>query len=96
MYIHYRNSITGDVDKAKASVHVAIYLSDDINVINDVIGWIYFAAWSVSFYPQVYENYRRKRYVKTNFFCPMLKNYLYNSHLKHFFKFILQRGWFKF
>ena len=76
MYIHYRNSITVDVDKAKASVHVAIYLSDDINVINDVIGWIYFAAWSVSFYPQVYENYRRKRYVKTNFFCPMLCRYI--------------------
>ena len=68
MHIHYRNSITGEVDKAKASVHVAIYLSDDINVLNDVIGWIYFAAWSVSFYPQVYENYRRKRYEKTNSF----------------------------
>ena len=80
MYIHYRNSITGDVDKAKASVHVAIYLSDDINVINDVIGWIYFAAWSVSFYPQVYENYRRKRYRKTNLYVPFNygKNHLYN------------------
>ena len=68
MHIHYRNSITGEVDKAKASVHVAIYLSDDINVLNDVIGWIYFAAWSVSFYPQVYENYRRKRYKNELFF----------------------------
>ena len=73
MHIHYRNSITGEVDKAKASVNVAIYLSDDINVLNDVIGWIYFAAWSVSFYPQVYENYRRKRYGKTNCFCPVYK-----------------------
>ena len=75
MHIHYRNSITGEVDKAKASVHVAIYLSDDINVLNDVIGWIYFAAWSVSFYPQVYENYRRKRYKKRLLF------YLYNSSI---------------
>ena len=83
MHIHYRNSITGEVDKAKASVHVAIYLSDDINVLNDVIGWIYFAAWSVSFYPQVYENYRRKRYEKTNSF--LLNNtQITNHYLKHF------------
>ena len=98
MHMYCRNSITGEVDKAKASVHVAIYLSDDINVLNDVIGWIYFAAWSVSFYPQVYENYRRKRYKKrTLFYLYSCITHLYNQYLKHFFlNFILQRGWFKF
>ena len=24
-------------------------------------GWIYFAAWSCSFYGQLYENYKQKR-----------------------------------
>ncbi|RKP15396.1 PQ loop repeat-domain-containing protein [Piptocephalis cylindrospora] len=29
-------------------------------VFSAVLGWIYFAAWSISFYPQVWLNYRRK------------------------------------
>ena len=33
-----------------------------LNILSDVVGWIYFIAWSVSFYPQIYENWRRKRY----------------------------------
>ena len=31
-------------------------------IINAVIGWMYFVAWSISFYPQVYINWKRKRY----------------------------------
>ncbi|KAK9723071.1 hypothetical protein K7432_002178 [Basidiobolus ranarum] len=29
-------------------------------VISQIIGWIYFLAWTVSFYPQLIQNYRRK------------------------------------
>ncbi|KAH8313653.1 hypothetical protein KR067_009714, partial [Drosophila pandora] len=32
-----------------------------------VFGWIYFAAWSVSFYPQIWINYRRKSVEGLNF-----------------------------
>ncbi|ALC46072.1 CG17119 [Drosophila busckii] len=32
-----------------------------------VFGWIYFVAWSVSFYPQIYENFRRKSVEGLNF-----------------------------
>lgn len=35
--------------------------SNVISIINQVIGWIYFVAWSISFYPQVITNWRRKR-----------------------------------
>lgn len=35
--------------------------SSVISIINQVIGWIYFVAWSISFYPQVIMNWRRKR-----------------------------------
>lgn len=28
----------------------------------DVIGWIYFFAWSISFYGQIYTNYKVKKY----------------------------------
>ncbi|XP_040605042.1 cystinosin isoform X2 [Mesocricetus auratus] len=38
-----------------------------ISIINQVIGWIYFLAWSVSFYPQVIQNWRRKSVVGLSF-----------------------------
>uniref|UniRef100_A0A1D2A396 Cystinosin-like protein n=1 Tax=Auxenochlorella protothecoides TaxID=3075 RepID=A0A1D2A396_AUXPR len=31
-----------------------------LNIVSPIIGWTYFAAWSVSFYPQVWLNYTRK------------------------------------
>lgn len=31
--------------------------------ISAILGWVYFAAWSISFYPQLYTNYRRKSVV---------------------------------
>lgn len=31
------------------------------------MGWIYFAAWSVSFYPQIFINFKRKSVVGLNF-----------------------------
>nr|CAD7407029.1 unnamed protein product [Timema cristinae] len=38
-----------------------------IALISVIVGWIYFAAWSVSFYPQIYVNWRRKSVVGLNF-----------------------------
>ncbi|XP_046849782.1 cystinosin-like [Xenia sp. Carnegie-2017] len=36
-------------------------------IVNIVIGWIYFVAWSISFYPQVYINWSRKSVIGLNF-----------------------------
>lgn len=41
--------------------------SDTIQVFSDVVGWIYFAAWSISFYPQCWTNYKRKSVVGLSF-----------------------------
>lgn len=30
-------------------------------VISAIVGWSYFATWSISFYPQIVINYQRKR-----------------------------------
>lgn len=35
--------------------------------ISQVIGWIYFVTWSISFYPQIYTNFKRKSVVGLNF-----------------------------
>ncbi|XP_071117963.1 LOW QUALITY PROTEIN: cystinosin-like [Haliotis cracherodii] len=54
-------------DLSDQFVRVDIIHSSALSVINAVIGWIYFVAWSVSFYPQVYSNYKRKSVVGLNF-----------------------------
>ncbi|KAH7622995.1 hypothetical protein Ndes2526B_g02289 [Nannochloris sp. 'desiccata'] len=38
-------------------------LPPPLDKISAVIGWIYFSAWSISFYPQIWTNYRRKSVV---------------------------------
>ncbi|OWF56316.1 cystinosin-like isoform X2 [Mizuhopecten yessoensis] len=48
-------------------VRLSIFHSSAIVYINIVIGWVYFVAWSVSFYPQVYENWKRKSVIGLNF-----------------------------
>ncbi|CAL1682362.1 unnamed protein product [Lasius platythorax] len=58
------NNIT---DFSQAFVRVTIEKSDVLYHISAVVGWIYFLAWSVSFYPQIYINYKRKSVVGLNF-----------------------------
>ncbi|XP_053946212.1 cystinosin homolog isoform X2 [Anastrepha ludens] len=48
-------------------VRVTVANSQAIIYISLVFGWIYFAAWSISFYPQVYINFKRKSVVGLNF-----------------------------
>lgn len=36
-------------------------------LISTIIGWLYFVAWSVSFYPQIWDNFRRRSVVGLNF-----------------------------
>jgi len=43
------------------------YLGSAGEIISSVLGWLYFLAWSVSFYPQVYTNWRRKSVVGLSF-----------------------------
>jgi len=38
-------------------------LPPPLDKISAIIGWIYFSAWSISFYPQIWTNYRRKSVV---------------------------------
>ncbi|KAM3936379.1 cystinosin [Leptodactylus fuscus] len=38
-----------------------------VDVLGQIIGWTYFLAWSVSFYPQVFENWKRKSVVGLSF-----------------------------
>jgi hypothetical protein len=47
-------------------VDVAVDMTT-LSIVASILGWVAFAAWSISFYPQVLLNYRRKRLTSTNF-----------------------------
>ncbi|XP_045525167.1 cystinosin homolog isoform X2 [Pieris brassicae] len=48
-------------------MRITVMHSKAIYVISYIMGWIYFVAWSVSFYPQIYINFKRKSVVGLNF-----------------------------
>ncbi|XP_046422076.1 cystinosin homolog isoform X2 [Neodiprion virginianus] len=50
-----------------AFVRVTIEKSETLRHVSVVVGWVYFLAWSISFYPQIHINYKRKSVVGLNF-----------------------------
>ncbi|XP_037955558.1 cystinosin homolog isoform X2 [Teleopsis dalmanni] len=48
-------------------VRVTVANSEAIIYTSLIFGWIYFVAWSISFYPQIYINFKRKSVVGLNF-----------------------------
>ncbi|XP_031640201.1 cystinosin homolog isoform X2 [Contarinia nasturtii] len=55
------------IDTENLFVRVVVAVSTDLITISSAIGWCYFVAWSVSFYPQIYTNFKRKSVVGLNF-----------------------------
>lgn len=58
---------SADINTDKAFVRVVVMKSDTLELISTIVGWAYFLAWSVSFYPQIWENYKRKSVIGLNF-----------------------------
>ncbi|KAK3794613.1 hypothetical protein RRG08_003759 [Elysia crispata] len=54
-------------DIRSSFVRIDVVHSSALVIVNAVIGWIYFVAWSISFYPQVYINWKRKSVIGLNF-----------------------------
>lgn len=48
--------------KSDVYVAVAVVRSHVLSILVYIVGWIYFFAWSISFYPQIILNFQRKRY----------------------------------
>jgi cystinosin len=46
---------------------IDIARSQVLNILIQIVGWIYFAAWSISFYPQIILNFRRRSVLGLNF-----------------------------
>lgn len=41
-------------------VRIKVAYSYSIIIISSIVGWVYFVAWSISFYPQIFINCKRK------------------------------------
>ncbi|KAK2815970.1 hypothetical protein Q5P01_026437 [Channa striata] len=63
----YLLSNNSELNSFPVRIRFMVVHSNVLSVISQVIGWIYFVAWSVSFYPQAWENWRRKSVVGLNF-----------------------------
>ncbi|XP_037506687.1 cystinosin homolog isoform X1 [Rhipicephalus sanguineus] len=64
--IHLNASLP-DVDSSDAFVRISVLRLSWLNVLSAVFGWLYFIAWSVSFYPQIYLNWKRRSVVGLSF-----------------------------
>ncbi|KAL0583746.1 Cystinosin [Plecturocebus cupreus] len=62
IYLHGNHS-----NQTGPRIRFLVIRSSTVSIINQVIGWIYFVAWSISFYPQVVMNWRRKSVVGLSF-----------------------------
>ncbi|KAM3876239.1 cystinosin [Diretmus argenteus] len=63
----YLQSNSTDIDSTTTRIHFMVIHSYALSIINQVIGWIYFVAWSISFYPQAWENWKRRSVIGLNF-----------------------------
>ncbi|RWS25332.1 cystinosin-like protein [Leptotrombidium deliense] len=61
------NTTNKNVDFSSAFRDVSVGFSSRILLLSNIVGWIYFVAWSISFYPQVWTNFSRKSVVGLNF-----------------------------
>lgn len=57
----------GYVEDSGLFVRIIVAYSSAIILISSIVGWVYFAAWSISFYPQMWYNFQRKSVVGLNF-----------------------------
>ncbi|XP_059099030.1 cystinosin homolog [Tigriopus californicus] len=56
-----------DLDVRNAFIRITVSKAEWLNVVSDVVGWLYFVAWSASFYPQIFQNWKRQSVVGLNF-----------------------------
>lgn len=61
-YVLYYSSLPSNT-----YVRVTIGVYSWLIIFSEVCGWLYFVAWSVSFYPQIYLNWKRKSVIGLNF-----------------------------
>jgi LCT (Lysosomal Cystine Transporter) family transporter len=55
------------IDDTNLFFRIIVANSRIIIYVSLIVGWVYFVAWSISFYPQIFINYKRKSVVGLSF-----------------------------
>ncbi|VEN55217.1 unnamed protein product [Callosobruchus maculatus] len=63
----FANTSSTVLDVDDVFVRVTVFKIIELDTFSLAVGWIYFLAWSISFYPQIYYNWQRKSVVGLNF-----------------------------
>ena len=58
-------------------IRISVYHSLTLHTLEIIIGWAYFFAWTLSFYPQIFENFKRKSVIGLNFDFLVLNTYAF-------------------
>jgi uncharacterized protein with PQ loop repeat len=61
------NSSQINISSTADFVLIDIARSNVLNIFIQIVGWIYFLAWSISFYPQIILNFQRRSVIGLNF-----------------------------
>ena len=61
------NSTLNRLDLKNAYIQFTVQHSTILDLLSQIIGWIYFLSWSLSFYQQVFKNWKRKSVVGLDF-----------------------------
>jgi cystinosin len=61
------NSTLKQLDLKNAYIQFTVQHSNILDLLSQIIGWIYFLSWSLSFYQQVVKNWKRKSVVGLDF-----------------------------
>uniref|UniRef100_A0A8C4R3Q7 Cystinosin, lysosomal cystine transporter n=1 Tax=Eptatretus burgeri TaxID=7764 RepID=A0A8C4R3Q7_EPTBU len=72
LHIHLVSNSQELISVSDVVIRFHVIHSNALYYVNQAIGWIYFIAWSISFYPQLIENFWRKSVVGLNFDFLML------------------------
>ncbi|XP_029467202.1 cystinosin [Rhinatrema bivittatum] len=62
VYLHSNVS-----NKTGPRIRFLVIRSRSLQILDQIVGWIYFIAWSISFYPQVFENWKNKSVIGLSF-----------------------------
>ena len=61
------STLNQQLDLKNAYIQFTVQHSDILDLLSQIIGWIYFLSWSLSFYQQVFKNWKRKSVVGLDF-----------------------------
>lgn len=61
------NSSNSEVDVQHLYLVANVHRDKAIDIISQISGWIYFVTWALSYYPQIYVNFKRKSVIGFSF-----------------------------